>query len=190
MLNGGRGIESCLSDGYLCDRANITPVSSHAVIEEFEFGREAAEPFADAFLAAAASIRRSLRRQAGRPVEFGSLTGSQLELVRLVRRRPGISVADAAKELRLASNTVSTLVGQLIHAGLVVRHIDSSDRRIARLELAEEIRGKVTAWRDRRTVVFGDAIASLPPDDRLCLARALPLLARLADDLEAVGVTR
>jgi DNA-binding MarR family transcriptional regulator len=168
----------------------MTDVSNGAVAERFEVGQGADEAFADAFLAAAASIRRSLRRQAGRPVEFGSLTGSQLELVRLLRRRPGISVADAAKELRLASNTVSTLVGQLIGAGLVVRHIDPSDRRIARLELAEEIYGKVMAWRDRRTVVFGEAIASLPPDDRLSLARALPLLARLADDLEVGGATR
>jgi DNA-binding MarR family transcriptional regulator len=165
-------------------------MSSRAVIEELEVGQGPDEPFADAFLAAAASIRRSLRRQAGRPVEFGTLTGSQLELIRLVRRRPGISVADAAKELRLASNTVSTLVGQLIHAGLVVRLIDPSDRRIARLELAEEIRGKVAAWRDRRTVVLGDAIASLAPEDRRHLTRALPILARLADDLEAAGVAQ
>ena len=57
-------------------------------------------------------------------------------------------------------------------------------------QLAEEIRGKVAAWRDRRTVVLGDAIASLPPEDRRRLTRALPILARLADDLEAAGVAR
>ncbi|HEY1635005.1 MAG TPA: winged helix-turn-helix transcriptional regulator, partial [Acidimicrobiales bacterium] len=68
---------------------------------------------ADELLTNIASIRRAGRRQAGRPVELSSLTGAQLELLRLVRRRPGVSIADAAQELRLAPNTVSTLVRQL-----------------------------------------------------------------------------
>jgi DNA-binding CsgD family transcriptional regulator len=57
-------------------------------------------------VAQTARIRRAGRRYSGRPVELSLLTGAQLELVRLVRRRPGLSVADAAQELGLAANTV------------------------------------------------------------------------------------
>ena len=68
-------------------------------------------PLADELLGTMASIRRSGRLVASRPVELSALTGSQVDLVRLVRRRPGVSVTEAAAELRLAANTVSTLVG-------------------------------------------------------------------------------
>jgi hypothetical protein len=38
--------------------------------------------------------------------------GPQVELVRVVRRLPGVSVADAAAELRPAPNTVSTCLAR------------------------------------------------------------------------------
>ena len=48
---------------------------------------------ADALFAALGVLRRQVRCEAGRPWQFESLTGSQRELVRLVRHQPGISVA-------------------------------------------------------------------------------------------------
>lgn len=130
-----------------------------------------------------ASIRRSARRRAGRPAEFSALTGAQLELVRLVRRNPGLSVADAAQELRLAANTVSTLVRQVCELGLLRRSVDESDRRVARLDLPADVRRKVDAWRDRRVVLVGEAIAGLSPRERQQLAKALPALAHVAEVL-------
>ncbi len=132
-----------------------------------------------------ARLRRAVRRRAGRPVELEALTGAQLELVRLVRRQPGLAVAEAAAELRLAPNTVSTLVRQLRRQGLLRRSVDANDRRVARLDLSPGIRRKVDAWRDRRLEAVGAAIAALPTADQRRLARALPALARLADELGA-----
>jgi DNA-binding MarR family transcriptional regulator len=137
-----------------------------------------------------ASIRRAGRRHAGRPVELSSLTGAQLELLRLVRRRPGVSIAEAAQELRLAPNTVSTLVHQLTKGGLMLRGVHGSDRRVARLELSAHIRRKVDAWRDRRVLALGDAIERLSPQDRRSMVEALPVLARLAEHLEEQGAGR
>jgi DNA-binding MarR family transcriptional regulator len=132
------------------------------------------------------SIRRSARRHAGRPVELSVLTGAQLELVRVIRRSPGISVAEAARELRVAPNTVSTLVRQLSERGLLLRRTDESDRRVAWLELPPGIRRKVDAWRDRRIVLVGAAVEALSAQDRKRLLKALPVLERLAEELEAV----
>lgn len=127
---------------------------------------------------------------ARRPAELSALTGAQLELVRLVRRNPGISIADAAQALRLAPNTVSTLVRQLSDAGLVVRSVDEADRRVARLDLAPEIRDKVDAWRDRRAVAVGSALGALSADERHRLEAALPVLGRVADLLAREGRER
>ena len=142
---------------------------------------------AEELLGALSAIRRALRRYSGRPVELSSLTGAQLELVRLLRRRPGASIADAALELRVAPNTVSTLVRQLSEAGVVARAVDGADRRVARLTLAPAISRKVDAWRDRRFEALGAALASLPREDRDSLAGALPALGLLAEALEAAG---
>ncbi|HXY81313.1 MAG TPA: MarR family transcriptional regulator [Gaiellaceae bacterium] len=138
---------------------------------------------ADELLATMASIRRSGRLSAGRPVELSALTGSQVDLVRLVRRRPGISVTEAAEELRLAANTVSTLVRQLTDAGLLIRSANDSDRRVARLELTAGMKRKADAFRDRRVALLSAAMAQLSLADQRRLAGALEVLGRLAGRL-------
>jgi DNA-binding MarR family transcriptional regulator len=135
---------------------------------------------ADELLSTMASIRRSGRLLARRPVELSTLTASQVDLVRLLRRRPRVSVAEAAEELRLAPNTVSTLVRQLTDGGLMSRSPDAHDRRVARLELTPDMRHKVDAFRDRRIGVLASAMAQLPAADRRRLSDAVGLLGRLA----------
>jgi DNA-binding MarR family transcriptional regulator len=137
----------------------------------------------DELLDALAGLRRSLRRLTDRPAELAELTGAQLELVRLLRRRPGLSIAEAAHELGVAPNTISTLVRQLADAGFVARGVDSADRRVARLELAPPLRQKVEAWRDRRVEAIESALAALPTLDRRRLESAVPVLVRLGAEL-------
>jgi DNA-binding MarR family transcriptional regulator len=137
---------------------------------------------ADRLISTMASIRRS-GRLVGRPVELAELTGAQLDLVRLVRRRPGISVAEAAAELRVAPNTVSTLVRQLTNSGMLVRSTDRVDRRVARLELTPEMTEKVGRFRDRRVALLASAFAELPPIDRRRLETAVELLQNVAQRL-------
>ncbi|HEV2590778.1 MAG TPA: helix-turn-helix domain-containing protein [Gaiellaceae bacterium] len=138
---------------------------------------------ADQFLDALSALQRATRRAIARPAKLAPLTGAQLELVRLVRRNPGISVTDAAAELRLAPNTVSTLVRQLTDERVLVRTADASDRRVARLDLPPGLRREVEAWRDRRVEAMEAALAALTPEERTKLEAALPALARLAAEV-------
>jgi DNA-binding MarR family transcriptional regulator len=142
---------------------------------------------ADELLAAMGSIRRSGRRRAGRPEELSQLTASQLELVRLLSRRPGISVNQVAEELNLAPNTVSTLVGKLGEAGYVVRRSQESDRRVARLELSEDLGRKMGAFRDRRMGLLVDAMQELPVHDQRRLRSTVGVLLKLQREMERVG---
>lgn len=142
---------------------------------------------ADLLLAQTGRIRRVGRRRQGRPQELARLTAAQLELVRLVRRLPGVSVARAADELGVAPNTVSTLVRQLTEAGMLVRTIDELDRRVARLALPEPLARRLGEWRDRRAVALADAIATLEPSEQATVAAAAGLLSRVADELERTG---
>jgi DNA-binding MarR family transcriptional regulator len=133
------------------------------------------------------AIRRAVRRQIARPVELSVLTGAQLELVRLLRREPGVSIADAAARLRVAPNTVSTLVGQLADAGVLERRVDESDRRVVRLMLNPGVRRRVDAWRDRRVDTLAEALSRLSAAERALLDEAAPVLVRLADELQRAG---
>ena len=135
---------------------------------------------ADSLFTAVGQLRRHARRLGGGPFPAGALSGAQSELVRLVRRRPGLSVAEAAAELALAPNTVSTLVGQLVAAEVMTRVADPEDRRVGRLALTAPAQERVERWRDRRASVTAGAIAELDAADRATLARAVPLIARLA----------
>lgn len=136
---------------------------------------------AEDLLGAMASLRRALRRRPGRPRELSELSGAELELVRLIRRSPGLSVTETAGELGLAANTVSTLVGRLTASGVLVRTVDESDRRSARLDLSPAVRRRVEDWRDRRTETLDAALADLSPEEQRAVEAVLPVLARLAE---------
>jgi DNA-binding MarR family transcriptional regulator len=112
------------------------------------------------------------------------LPPAQSELLRLAATMPGITVADAAQELRLAPNTVSTLVGKLTAAGLLVRNRDAQDARVALLTITDAARQRLVQWRDLRADLAGQARAGLSAADRRALAAALPALLRLAEGME------
>ncbi len=79
-------------------------------------------------------LRRAARRAARQAWARQPLPPAQSELLRLAAARPGITVADAAHELRLAPNTVSTLVGRLTGAGLLCRERSAQVRLAERME--------------------------------------------------------
>ncbi len=130
------------------------------------------------------AIRRIARRAARLAWRDEPLPPAQSELLRLAASRPGLSVADAAHELRLAPNTVSTLVGRLTAAGLLDRTRAVSDGRSVRLSVTEKARQRIAGWRDVRAEVGARALDRLSAPDRATLAAALPALLRFAAQLE------
>jgi DNA-binding MarR family transcriptional regulator len=135
-------------------------------------------------LTAISAIRRIARRAARLAWQDEPLPPAQSELLRLAAARPGLSVADAAHELRLAPNTVSTLVGRLTAAGLLERTRAVSDGRSVRLSVTEAASRRIAGWRDLRAELAARALDQLPSTDRETLAAALPALQRFAAQLE------
>jgi DNA-binding MarR family transcriptional regulator len=125
-------------------------------------------------------LRRAVRRSAADP-----LPPAASEVLVSVAERPGVGVNEVADELRLAPNTVSTLVRQLVDRDLLVRRTDPADRRVARLDITPEARARIEAHRGRRAETMERALAHLDPAERELLAAAVPALHRLTDALEA-----
>ena len=94
-------------------------------------------------------------------------------------------MAEAAAELKLAPNTVSTLIGKLVGQGLIKRVPSRTDGRSVRLDVTAKARQRLAEWRDLRADLAGQALAGLSGQDQAELAAAVPALLRLAEGIQA-----
>ena len=147
---------------------------------------ETAKAEATGLLMALGGIRRVARRAVSSSALAAALPPARSELLRLAARRPGISVAEAAQELRLAPNSVSTMVSQLVADGLLARGRAVTDGRSVRLTVTDEGAARVAQWRDIRAELAGRALERLPAADRQAISAAVPALARLAEEMETL----
>ncbi|MFT3864330.1 MAG: MarR family transcriptional regulator [Solirubrobacterales bacterium] len=128
-------------------------------------------------------LPRTLGRAA---IPDDDLPASELEVMRLLVRRPGLSVNEVAAELAMRPSNVSGTVRTLIAQGLLERRRDEGDGRVARLHPT----GRAIANRDRREEAWGEALAahlgSLSAAER---KRLLATNASLRQLVEALGAT-
>ncbi|MFF7069799.1 MarR family winged helix-turn-helix transcriptional regulator [Streptomyces pseudovenezuelae] len=125
-------------------------------------------------------VQRLIRRRLRAGLTVPRLRGAEVELLRLVEARPGIGVSEAAKELHLAGNSVSTLVNKLVKEGHLVRGTDPADRRAARLLLTDRAEARLRDWKQRRVALLSRHVTRLDAADQEALRAALPALRALA----------
>jgi DNA-binding MarR family transcriptional regulator len=145
---------------------------------------EGAKAEAARLMAALGGVRRVTRRAVRNAAPVDPLPPARSELLRLAFARPGIGVAEAAAELHLAPNSVSTMVSKLAEDGLLNRGRIASDGRSVRLTVTEAGAARVAQWRDIRADRAARALARLAPADRQAIITAIPALARLAEQME------
>jgi DNA-binding MarR family transcriptional regulator len=135
-------------------------------------------------LMALGAIQRVARRAVRGAAYAEPLPPARSELLRLTARRPGISVAEAAAELRLAPNSVSTMVSKLAADGLLSRGRVAADGRSVRLTVTGKGGARIRQWRDIRAELAGRALERLAASDRAAISAAVPALTRLAEQME------
>jgi DNA-binding MarR family transcriptional regulator len=128
-------------------------------------------------------LHRTVRRHVRSQLALEPLAGAQGELLRLVIARPGISVSAAAKELRLAGNSVSTQVQQLSRLGYLSRETSPTDRRGAVLLATPAGRERLSRWADERAELFERQLHRLSEKEVDALTAALPALRALSDSI-------
>jgi DNA-binding MarR family transcriptional regulator len=124
-------------------------------------------------------LSRRLRQE-----DVGDITQSQLSALATIERAGPLSLGDLADLERVAPPSMTRIAGRLEEAGLVVRNVDATDRRIARVAISETGRELLKQTRTRRDAYLATRLRALSPEERATLARALPLLERLARDGE------
>ncbi len=121
-------------------------------------------------------LARGLRKE----TEQVGITARQATLLWLIRRSPGLSLAELAAEEDISPPALSGHVDRLEAAGLVERIRSGKDRRRVRLtESGSQLLRRVRA---RRTTWLAERMGSLTPDELEAIETALPALHRLLGD--------
>jgi DNA-binding MarR family transcriptional regulator len=124
-------------------------------------------------------LGRCLRQQA-----VGDITVSQLSALSTVARCGPLSLGELADIERIAPPSTTRIVGRLEERGLVVRTVDATDRRVARLAVSEAGQSVLNQTRTRRDAYLALRLQAMTAEERETLMQALPLLERLTGDEE------
>ncbi|MDT0307493.1 MarR family transcriptional regulator [Streptomyces sp. DSM 44917] len=129
------------------------------------------------------TLHRTLRQTVRPPEGEHVRPPAQVELLHLVHDRPGISVREAARALRMQPNNVSALVTLLVRDGFLERAPDPADRRAVQLRPTAKMRAGGEQVDSALHLGVAAALADLPAESRARIAAALPDLRRLAERL-------
>jgi DNA-binding MarR family transcriptional regulator len=135
-------------------------------------------------------LRRVLRSSVRQEFPWESLPMAQVEVMQRLAEEPGIGVSGLAERQRLATNTVSNLVQQMVTAGLVERTPRPGDRRAANLSLTKGGTEILAAWQAANDRRLGQALERLPESYQNAIENAVPALAALAALLESDDETQ
>lgn len=122
-------------------------------------------------------LSRRLRQQA-----VGDITPSQLSALTAVERHGEVTLGELAAIERIAPPSMTRIAARLEERGLVERHVDSSDRRVARLAASASGRQLLETIRNRRDAYLAARLQMLTAEEREVLEKAVPLLERLASE--------
>lgn len=122
-----------------------------------------------------------LARELRKETEQLGVTARQVTLLWLVKRSPGLSLAELASEEGISPPAMSGHVDRLERAGLLQRVRSEDDRRRVGLRLTDEGERLMRRVRARRTTWLANRLAALDPSDLQAIEGAVPALTRLVE---------
>ena len=130
-------------------------------------------------------LRRALRRSIRSDYPWERLPMARVELLHALVDRGPSRVGELAQAQRLAPNTVSELVAQLVADGFAERAHDPADRRATVIAVTPLGIGELRQWTEANEERIGAALGALSTADQNALRRALPAMERLVARLES-----
>jgi len=120
-----------------------------------------------------------LARELRKETEQLGITARQATLLWLVKRSPGLSLAELAAEEGISPPALSGHVDRLERAGLIERVRSIEDRRRVGLRLTDDGLRLLKRVRARRTTWLSDRLGTLEPTELEAIEEAIPALQRL-----------
>ena len=125
-----------------------------------------------------------LARRVRQEAMGGDVTPSMLSALATVERQGPLTLGELAAAERIQPPSMTKIVARLAESGLVVREIDASDRRVARVQVTRDGKRLVERSRSRGSAYVAGRLARLTPEERAVLEAAVPVLERLLEDDE------
>jgi len=122
-------------------------------------------------------LSRRLRQQA-----VGYITASQLSALTSIDKHGPLSLGELAAIEQVAPPSMTRIAARLEESGLVERRADATDRRVARVVITDGGLTLLDQTRTRRDLFLARRLQQLSEDELEALARALPMLERLASE--------
>jgi DNA-binding MarR family transcriptional regulator len=123
-----------------------------------------------------------LARELRKETEQLGVTARQATLLWLVKRSPGLSLAELAAEEGISPPALSGYVDRLERAGLLERVRSTEDRRRVGLRITDEGAKLMRRIRARRTTLLAERLRALEPTELEAIGAAIPALHRLLGD--------
>jgi DNA-binding MarR family transcriptional regulator len=123
-----------------------------------------------------------LARELRKETEQLGVTARQATLLWLVKRSPGLSLAELAAEEGISPPALSGHVDRLERAGLIERVRSTEDRRRVGLRLTAEGARLLRRVRARRTTWLAEHLRALDPAELEAIEAAIPALQQLLGD--------
>jgi DNA-binding MarR family transcriptional regulator len=123
-----------------------------------------------------------LARELRKETEQLGVTARQATLLWLVKRSPGLSLAELAAEEGISPPALSGHVDRLERAGLLERVRSVEDRRRVGLRLTDEGARLLRRIRARRTTWLATRLRQLDADELTAIDAAVPALLRLVGE--------
>lgn len=131
---------------------------------------------ADRLHSAAIHLLRRLRRED----DASGLPAPQLSALSVIVFGGPLTLGDLARAEQVRPPTISKLIVALEQQGLVEREVDAGDRRVVRVRATSRGTKVLQDGRQRRVAALVSSLGALSARDRALLARALPVLERIA----------
>lgn len=123
-------------------------------------------------------LSRRLRQEAA-----GDVTPSQLSALSVLAAHGELTLGELAAIERIAPPSMTRIASRLEERGLLERRADDADRRVARVAVSAAGQALLRETRLRRDAYLSRRLAELSEDELAVLAKAVPLLERLAGDM-------
>lgn len=120
-----------------------------------------------------------LSRELRKETEVLGITSRQATLLWLVKRSPGLSLAELAAEEGISAPAMSGHVDRLERAGLIERVRSTDDRRRVGLALTDDGARMSRRIRARRTTWLAGRLGALEPSELEAVEAAIEPLAKL-----------
>ncbi|MGL4773244.1 MAG: MarR family winged helix-turn-helix transcriptional regulator [Clostridium sp.] len=108
---------------------------------------------------------------------------SHMQVILYLSKRESSSVSEIAKVLGISRPNMTPIIDKLINENLVERNVDSTDRRVIRVNLTSNAKGFMAKHQQKVSRSLAEKLSALNNEDLITLQDSLTTLANIVNKI-------